>query len=181
MESAYWPGPPRHVLGVPVPVEPFAVRSGHAVVALQHLEAFGEGCGLYLRVAARRGVLSEEVWRGVLGDHGPPGADGAVPGTDLAFGVCLADGSEATASEQAYRSWRPDDRGPMGLMSVGGSSSAGDRFYEAEQQLWLWPLPPPGPFEFTVEWPSLGLERAAVTLDGAAVARAAERARPYWA
>jgi len=66
------------------------------------------------------------------------------------------------------------------LIEVGSGSTSTDRLYQGDRQLWLWPLPPPGPFEFVVEWQGVGIATTATTLDGSAIAQAAEQARPYW-
>ena len=46
--------------------------------------------------------------------------------------------------------------------------------------LWLWPLPPPGTFEFAVEWPFGGIGLSICELDGTAVTEAARRPVYYW-
>ena len=66
------------------------------------------------------------------------------------------------------------------LIEAGGGSSGGDQVDERHWRLWLWPLPPPGSFEFVVEWHNMGIDTTSVQLDGSAIVRAAERALPYW-
>jgi hypothetical protein len=46
--------------------------------------------------------------------------------------------------------------------------------------LWLWPIPPAGPFDFAVEWPSGRITETIVELDGAAIAAAATHPAYYW-
>jgi len=66
------------------------------------------------------------------------------------------------------------------LIEAGGGSTSNDRFYQGDRQLWLWPLPPPRPFEFVIEWQIMGIATTGTALDGSAIARAAEQAQPYW-
>ncbi|MGW2400821.1 hypothetical protein ACWCYY_30090 [Kitasatospora sp. NPDC001664] len=162
METGIWSEPHPHVLGEPVAIGRLVVRSEHALVAVRSLEASARGCGFLVKAVARRGSLPQEVWAGILGEFGPPGPDGLPVRSDLRLGVDVPGGYRGRTFE------------------TGGSAGTDGETYDAERLVWLSPLPPPGPFEFTVEWPSLGLERTALTLDGAAVRRAAERAEPYW-
>ena len=45
---------------------------------------------------------------------------------------------------------------------------------------WLWPLPPPGPLTFVVEWPALGIAETRAETDATAVVEAAASAAPLW-
>jgi hypothetical protein len=182
MSSAAWEGPPRGVLGHPAVIRQFVARTDRAVVALQHALAFPEGCLLTLHVALRRGSLGEPAWerlRASLTGEGPyvPPAD-----ADLKFGVRFPGGPAATTTDSAFRGLRdPSDRPePPVLIEAGGGSASDDWFCRSDRQLWLWPLPPPGPFEFVIQWPGAGIDATAATLDGSAIARAARHALPYW-
>ncbi|MFJ8045589.1 hypothetical protein ACIRBX_34285 [Kitasatospora sp. NPDC096147] len=161
MNTGIWSEPPRHVLGVPVAVQRFVARGEHAVVVVRSVEAYPTGCLVDVLVLARRGSLPSEVWARVVRDLAPLPPDRLPPRTDLRFGIEAGEGYRGRAFETA------------------GSSGSSDDSYDSEQRLWLSPLPP-GPFAFTVEWPGLGLERTALELDGAALARAAEGSEPYW-
>ena len=182
MNTAAWQGPPSDILGSPVPIRQFVARTDNAVVALQHVIAFPEGCILSLHIAVRRGSLDEPAWERLHGSHA--GGDHHVTPTDadLKFGVRFPDGSKATTVGNAFRGWAdPTDRPePPMLSEAGGGSASDDRFYQSDRRLWLWPLPPPGPFEFVIEWQGMGIDTTAATLDGSAIVRAAEQALPYW-
>ncbi|GIH94122.1 hypothetical protein ACFFMN_25610 [Planobispora siamensis] len=184
MNAAAWQGPPSDILGHSAPIQQFVARSDHAVLALQHVIAFPEGCSLFLHLAVRRGSLDTAAWRGVCESYGGYGAGPDLTATDtgLKFGVRFPDGSTATTVDNAFHGWgHPTDRPqPPMLVEASGGSSYDDRFYEGDRRLWLWPLPPPGPFEFVVEWQSLGIDTTATALDGSAIVHAAEQALPYW-
>jgi hypothetical protein len=182
MNGTAWQGPPVDILGHPVPIRQFVARTGHAVVALQHVIAFPEGCSLTLHLAVRRGSLDEPTWKGLSGSHAGGDPDLTPADGGLKFGVRFPDGSKATTVDNAFRGWaHPTDRPePPMLIEAGGGSSSSDRFYQSDRQLWLWPLPPPGPFEFVVEWQRVGIGTTSATLDGSAIVRAAKQALPYW-
>lgn len=44
----------------------------------------------------------------------------------------------------------------------------------AEQGFWTWPLPPPGPLTLTLDWPAVGISPSSITIDGTAIAEAAQ-------
>jgi hypothetical protein len=66
------------------------------------------------------------------------------------------------------------------LVEAGSGSSSTDQSYESDRRLCLWPLPPSGPFDFVIEWHSMGIGTPIAALDGSAILRAAKRAQPYW-
>ncbi|MEV8516327.1 hypothetical protein [Dactylosporangium sp. NPDC051484] len=182
MDAAPWQAPPTDVLGHTVPIQQFVAKTKRAVVALEHVAAFPEGCILTLHLAVRRGPLDDSAWKGVVESH-----YGAEPGPTtteegLKFGVRFPDGSRATTVEHPFRGWaHPSDKPerPM-LVEAGSDSSSNEQNYRCHQRLWLWPLPPPVVFEFVVEWRNIGIGQTSATIDGSAVVRAAEHAAPFW-
>jgi hypothetical protein len=181
MSAAAWQGPPGDVPGHPVAIQQLLARTDQAVVALRDVTAFPEGCSLTLHLAVQRGSLDEPAWKRLLGSQVGGDAHAASAEADLKFGVRFPDGSKATVVANAFRGWahptgRPE---PPMLIEVGSGSASNDRCYQGDRRLWLWPLPPPGPFEFVMEWPSMGIGTIPVTLDGTAIVRAAEQALPY--
>jgi hypothetical protein len=146
--------PPSDVLGCPVPIARFVARTDLAVVALQHVVAYPGGCALHLHLSVRRGSLDQTTWDGIGESH----AGGFRGPSDDSLQFRVSQGS---------------------LTEIGGGASYDDRHYRGDRQLWLSPLPA-GPFEFSVEWRRVGLDRTAALLDGPAIADAAQRATPYW-
>ena len=182
MNATAWLRPPEDILGYPVPIQRFVTRTSQAVIALQHVVAFPEGCSLTLHLAARRGALDESAWHGLVESN--MGRDpGLTPAeADLKFGVRFPDGSKATTVDHPFPGWaHPTDRPePPMLTEASAEASSSDQSYQGHRQLWLWPLPPPGPFELVVEWRGMGIDATSVSLDGSAIASAAEQAQPYW-
>ncbi|RMI42125.1 hypothetical protein EBO15_20680 [Actinomadura harenae] len=170
------------MLGCPVPIEQVVARSDHAVVALQQAIAFPEGCRLGVQLAVRRGSMDRARWTRLVDRHSNGDPDVIPADGDLTFGVRFPDGSEAataggTFRKRAHPTGQPN---PPTLIETGSGSSSGDQLYESDRQLWLWPLPPPGPFQFVIEWRILGIDTTAATLDGALIVQAAAHATPYW-
>jgi hypothetical protein len=181
MDNTSWQGPPADVLGQLVPIQQIVARTERALIALHYATAFPQGCLLTLRLVAQRGPLDQAAWESALGSHF--GREPQLTPADggLKLGVRFPDGSRVTTVEHAFAGWAPpsDEPRPPMLVSTDGHASSSDRRYDSEQQLWLWPLPPSGPFELVVEWRTMGLELTSVTVDGGAVVRAAEQALPF--
>ena len=182
MNATDWKGPPSDILGCAVPIQQFVARTDSAVVALPHAIAFREGCILNLDVAVQRGSLDKSAWDGLIEGSFRRDFERTGIEADLKLGVRFPDGSRATTLDHAFRGWaHPTDRPePPMLIEAGAQSSGGDLSYQSHKRLWLWPLPPPAPFEFVIEWPSMGIDPSSIQVDGSAIARAAEQALPYW-
>jgi hypothetical protein len=182
MTRASWQGPPRDILGGAVLLQRLFAQTERAVVALRHVVAYPDGCSLSLRLAVRRGALEPAVWERLTGRLSGQEPAGRPADDDLKFGVRFPDGTRATSVDNAFSGWgRSTDRPePPMLVETGADYAGTDSYLESDRELWLWPLPPPEPFEFVVEWRALGIGTTAGTLDGAAIAGAAELARPYW-
>lgn len=179
-----WPGPPRDVLGGVVPIEQVLFRNQELVIALASAAAFPQGVELRLRLAARHPEGGDEdVWwdrRELL--FGGPHRHRVRPGKPLAdellrFGVRFPGGAKATTVD---RHPGENPHGPVLRDSGEGGGGGGDRFVASRRNLWLWPLPPPEPFEFVIEWPAFDVPLTFVTVDGEPIAMAARRAQPYW-
>ena len=91
-----------------------------------------------------------------LARSGPALADGG-----FAFGVLFADGRTAIANRNSASWPRGPADGPV-LWPYGGAGGSGS---EWRMELWLWPLPPPGPLEFVCEWPLEGLPESGAAIE----------------
>ena len=94
----------------------------------------------------------------------------------LRFGIEYADRRRGTLDEVR---WAPRGGGPQSeilIMMDGGSSGGG----HSSSDLFVEPLPPPGPVTFAVEWPAAKIEETLQTLDGELFQEAAGRATPLF-
>ncbi|WP_409463247.1 hypothetical protein [Amycolatopsis sp. GA6-003] len=126
--------------------------------------------------------MDEATWTGLTDRHATRGFPPEPTDADLKFGVRFPDGSKAATVGDAFRNCaNPADRpeAPR-LVDAGGGFSSDDQHYQSDQRLWLWPLPPPAPFEFVIEWQTMGINTTPSTIDGSVIFHAAERAQPYW-
>lgn len=182
-----WSGPPPEETGAVLAVERTVASSANVVVRVPTIRVFRSGCMLDVEVVTRQGTLSEDDWwdlhSSVYGHfhRSRPGA--ALPAKLLRMGVRYADGTKATTVGQ-HRRWGPGPAdppaGPLLCWAPGNSGMHGRELGFSGFGLWLWPLPPAGPFEFAVEWPFGGIDLTFAELDGAAIVAAAGRSAPYW-
>lgn len=191
-----WEGAPEDVIGGIVPLERVLARHDHLVIVATEAVAYADGVELQLRLRARRhSRMSRKEWAAV--SHGMWGygddpwheeeveraaAQGRHPEGLLRFGVRFADGSVVTTLDEREElgEWPgPAPEGPVLILNEHGGGSSGE-YIDVEHALWLWPLPPPRPFELAVEWPLLGVDLSFTRLDGEAIVAASARARPFW-
>jgi hypothetical protein len=92
------------------------------------------------------------------------------------FGLLLADGRKVVV--QSLASGRPFLRQPDQPLLRPRSGSGGGRLTRAE--MWLWPLPPPGPLTFFCAWPGEGVEETSAEIDAGEILAAASRAVEMW-
>ncbi|REF00714.1 hypothetical protein [Thermomonospora umbrina] len=180
-----WEGPPSHVLGGVVPIERLVVQNANAVIALSHAGVFEAGVLFHVQISARRGDMDEDRWwelEQAFWGHSRPRRKGMeLPDSIRRFGVRFPDGSKAVAiGDDPFPPPQSEPTPPVLVFSGGGGGSGSGDSVESNDELWLWPLPPAEPIEFLVEWPIAGVPLTAVELDGAALAAAASKARPYW-
>jgi hypothetical protein len=96
------------------------------------------------------------------------------------IGVQFADGRRAGERPVFGPMGVPkDDDGlptePMLMHRGGGGGGA-----EYHMNVWLYPLPPAGPFHVFAQWEVIGLDETSVELDGAAIREAAAAAVTVW-
>lgn len=139
-------------------------RSDRGVLIARHVLAFPSGVVIEVE-AHGRGTYDSASYRNPM-----PRA--------LWFSVRFEDGREAEIDDDFGLR---DGRGPMlhayASQSSGGGRDAGD---DIQTNLWLWPLPPPGPVVLTCSWTHAGIDGAELLLDGDALRSAAEHAEPFW-
>lgn len=184
-------GKPSNEIGAPVPLRLILGRSERVAVALVGATAYSTGAAMTLSVRRRHRADPEEFEDfEFYGDpFGSPfghplrrrRGGGELPPEILRFGVQFSDGRKATTLGDRLP-WEGRAEGqdegvtsPM-LLPGGGGGSDG----EWESQFWLWPLPPPGPLTFAVEWPSEQIELTKHEVDAALLIEASNLSEKLW-
>lgn len=159
--------PPIAKLGAIVTVERVLARTPALAVLLPMIQVYDVGCLLNLDVVARNAA--------------------APPGLALQLDTAFS-GEESTSLHLVLRypggaevhSDHDGDCAPPNLSWFPGGVRGDASHTLYHMPLWLFPLPPPGELLLTLEWPWARIEPTAVTLDGAAIARAAKRSSSCW-
>jgi hypothetical protein len=154
-----WLGPPEGWIGGFVPLRLVLARTPQHLVTIGSVEALPHGVLLHLRILSR---ISEV--------DGVPGGDDS-----YRFGVGFADGRKWQTGMADPRIYDP---GPDDVVVVARGGGGSSNHLRAE--LWLWPLPPPGPLTFAFEWERAGIGESLVTIDGGALHAAAAEAEQLW-
>lgn len=156
-------GPPTEELGGFVPVRVVLARSGEHLVTMGPMLAYSSGVELTLEFRARVPFVGP-MFRPETG----PGA--------MRFGVAFSDGRRTTDAQPPPFDREPsEDDGPV-LMPRGGGG--GNGLYR--QDMWLWPLPPPGPVIFAFDWEAAGIAETVVEIEGSRFRDAAATAERLW-
>jgi hypothetical protein len=160
--------PPDNEIGEVVPISFVLARTAELVVAVRSVTAFSRGFTFGL--AIRRQVAPKE--------HDPFGRmHRGHPPDALRFGVQFADGSKGTTYGHPGRPPGSDDK-PAGPILTQRGGSGGDRTYDME--MWVWPLPPPGPLAFVVEWPAEAIPLTRHEVDAQDILEASARVEQLW-
>ena len=184
--SPPWWAAPRNELGAPVPIRLVLARTDRVAVALVGATAYSTGLALTMAVRSRRSGTIEDV-EAFLGDpYGLPFGHpirhmhhgGELPPEILRFGVQFSDGRKATTVGGALPGGGPDEE-PSGAVLVQGGGGGGNGDYESD--FWLWPLPPPGPVTFAVEWPAREIELSKQQVDANVFIEASKQSEALWA
>lgn len=168
-----WFGPADNILSVGFPLDELLARTGRVAIRVHAGQAFPTGFEFTLmlnRREPRSGRLDNPImhWHEVRPGELPEGA--------LRFGVELADGRKATVFDRLRHRPGEDPDPQAALMQRGGGSDS----HRWEIKFWAWPLPPPGPFTFVVEWPAEGIALTRVEIESAPIREAAAKAEELW-
>jgi hypothetical protein len=180
-ELPAWMGPPYTERGAILLTDRLLGRSDNVVLLLPLMRVYRSGCAFEVELTVRQGDLHAGDFLDLMmtSMFNTPAfrmrAGEPLPDRLLRWGVRYRDGTKLTTIDRRERgSTEPILHAMLsgeGLRT--GSMSSGVR-------LWLWPLPPPEPFELAVEWPMGGIGLSITEIDGAAVAAASERSTDYW-
>ncbi|MEV0618590.1 hypothetical protein AB0I81_35050 [Nonomuraea sp. NPDC050404] len=154
-------------MGAIVTVERVLARTPALAVLLPMIAAYDVGCLLSLDVVARNAAAP----RGLAVQ-----LDAAFSGeesTSLHIALHYPDGVEVASGDDR-------DCAPPCLSWFPGGVRGDAAFTLYQMPLWLFPLPPAEDFQLVMEWPWARIAPTAVTLDGAAIARAAARSPTCW-
>lgn len=158
-------------------------RTADVAMVLDRVQAYPDGCRLWVMIAVRGTGEGED--RALFVDPDDVGsAGGRPPGELVRFGVHYPDGTRATTLDALSGG---GGSGPGGLTWTDprlvlrfDSASGHPRHSEAWYELLLWPLPPAAPCVLVTEWPARNVPPTRIELDGAAIRQAALRAEPLW-
>jgi hypothetical protein len=158
-------------------------RADHVAVAVVGVTAYSTGIALTLAVRSRRGMI-EDVYEDPFGlpfrhpirhrHHG-----GELPPEILRFGVQFSDGRKATTVGGALPGaggYGEEEPSSPVLTQGGGGGGGGDY----ESKFWLWPIPPPGPVTFAVEWPAREIELSNQLADASVFIEASKQSEVLW-
>jgi hypothetical protein len=166
-----WRGPQGREVAE-IPVKRLVSAPGRASATLCWIEVRDDGCMFEFEFAVDLAGLSpQEEKRGRRAVDGYKRAKmpGSTSDGPLRALVRYPDGRLADSEnrgEKFFAGLRPD--GPVAYPFRYTIYPDGSR-HVAEIGIWSWPLPPAESFDLTVEWPAIDLERATITLDGAAI------------
>lgn len=173
-----WAGPPHGMLPGIVPLELVLARSELAAVYVSWLGAYPTGFEFDLMTVAAPSEDDDALDPMLFGARRHHmrrrGTGAAIPDAMLRFGVEFADGRRATntGGRALPGSHAEPDEGPV--LHSGGGGGGGGRWH---QEMFLWPLPPPGPLALVCEWPAAGIPLTRHDIDTGRVREAAQRAQ----
>jgi hypothetical protein len=182
-ETPEWISVPEGWIGAVVPVQELIGRSHEAAICLSRIVAYPVGFEATLDAFTRSlawGYAFEAMGEWQHGENDRP-----LPQL-LRYGIEFADGRKASnvggmfgvseVATSAHHEVAPDPAKDISLVPGGGHG--GGR--HSRQELWIWPLPPPGPVAFVCEWPRYGIPETRVTVDAALIREAARHAEEIW-
>jgi hypothetical protein len=167
-----WRGPQSRGQVAEIPVRRLISAPGRASATLRWIQIRDDGCMFEFEFAVDlAGLTPQEEKRGrrAIDGHKRAKMPGSTSDGPLRVLVRYSDGrvaDSANRGEKFFAGLRPD--GPVAYPFRYTIYPDGGR-HVAEIGIWSWPLPPAEPFELSVEWPAIGLERATITLNGAAI------------
>ena len=170
-----WLNAPEGTLPGIVALELVLARNDRAAVCVTHAAAYSTGFGVELVTITLAGNLNPNMFgpisfRRLQALHAGEG----VPPELLRFGIEFADGSKATNTASLFPGPPGDEPPPGPVLRPRGGRGGGASWH---QQIWVWPLPPPGPLAFVCEWPAAGVPLTRHEIDAQLILDAAGRAQ----
>lgn len=177
LEQKPWWGAPHNEIGVSTGLRLVLARTDDVAVAV--IDAVAFSIGLNFTVAVLRRTPSDS--------HRPEYPFGRFahargtrepPPDLLRFGVEFSDGRKATTLGVPMFMTAQEEAEPEGPFLMPGGGSGGDDYWESS--FWLWPLPPPGPLVFVVEWPAEAVALTRHEVEAETIVEAARHAEILW-
>lgn len=179
-----WAQAPEDELPALLPVTEVIATTDRVAIALVGVRVHRTGLQLQIERRLRRRGLPAIEWAeltGVFMEHTPFGGPVALAGR-LRFGIAFEDGERVLADDSPFLRMGDPDAEPEGFLLTrqGRGGGGGGSGYVANDDLWLWPLPPAGTLELVVQWPAMGIDETRIAVDAAAIEELARRVRPFW-
>lgn len=150
-------------------------RTEHIAICIKALSAYQSGFAIDLLVLCDEPVELDPFL--MQPPHRRMRLDAAdTESQQLRFGIEFADGRKATNGGHRLDLPELDANGKptAPVMRPHGGSGGGGRF---SHQLWVWPLPPPGPLSLVCEWQAAGIPLTRRELDAQVLLDAAARSQ----
>jgi hypothetical protein len=183
-EAPEWVSAPDGWIGAVLPVQELIGRSEEAAVCLTRIVAYPLGFEVTLDAFTRslsRGYAFDDAiadWHRGEQDRPPPQL--------LRYGIEFADGRKSSNiggmfGGTVFAMSAADESAPDPAKDIclvpGGGYGGGRR---SRQEVWVWPLPPPGPVAFVCEWPRYEIPETRVTVEANLIREAAGLAEAIW-
>jgi hypothetical protein len=167
-----WTGPPDNELGIALPIQVELARSDSLALAILRLVAFSTGFSFTFAIRRRVAVRQHETAL-------PPFHPGGMTQPDaLRLGIEFANGAKATTLDRHPGMPRNVDDMPTGPLLMRRGGGGGGRSWNNE--MWVWPLPPPGVVAFVCDWQVEGIPLTRREIDAQAILDAATQAEELW-
>jgi hypothetical protein len=160
----------RPTLFVPayLPTDEVIAVSDEVAVAMHGIACYPRGFAFSLETTTRYVESVEDEANEDM--HGPFSFWAARVEGSARFGIEYSDGRRGTLDER----WPRPTKSREITIQLGGGGGGGGSW---RADIWVQPLPPPGPVTFAVEWGRTGIPETLHTLDGELFREAAARAK----
>jgi hypothetical protein len=161
-----WSGPPEDEIGVSSGIRLASVFEDRIVLAVVDVVGYSTGFELVL-------------WTRFRASERRPGRPLHDPFHGMRFGVQFSDGRKADSAGRGLTlGFGARGEAPQGPLVMGRGGGGGSNGWQ--QKYWIWPLPPPGPLTFGVQWQAVGLDEARLECDAQPILDAAAGSTKLW-
>jgi hypothetical protein len=167
-----WFGPPRNVVGHPLPLTLLLAQTENLAIVITDVVAFPTGF-VFTVIARRKIALYGDAWMDAFrrDRERPEGSSSHL----LQMAILLPDGSRLSSLAPTL----PKLERPSGPCLVPRGGPPGDS-WSVGATFWIWPLPTSGNILFECDWPSQRVEKVAAHLETALLVESARNAVTLW-